>query len=99
MAAGSSIADYLDELQGSNASDRIAIDAIKYNLVAIGEAANHISEELRRAHQEVDWPAIVGLRNLLAHRYFRVDPERILDIAETNVPDLLVRCEGLLTEV
>ena len=65
---------YFDELQGSNASDRIAIDAIKYNLVAIGEAANHISEELRRAHQEVDWPAIVGLRNLLRSQVFPSRP-------------------------
>ncbi|HZD24473.1 MAG TPA: HepT-like ribonuclease domain-containing protein, partial [Acidimicrobiia bacterium] len=75
----------------------IVMDAIKYNLVAIGEAASHIRPELQAEHPDIDWPAIRGLRNILTHEYFRVDSQRVREIAETHVPDLLRRVADILT--
>jgi len=42
-------------------------------LEIIGEAANHISEEMKIKHPEIKWREIIGLRNILIHEYFGVD--------------------------
>lgn len=57
-------------------------------LEIIGEAANHLSPELQNAHVEIPWPQIVGMRNLVSHEYFRIDPETIWLTATEAVPDL-----------
>jgi uncharacterized protein with HEPN domain len=69
----------------SGAFDRKTSDAVLYNLVVIGEAANRLSDETKAEAPEIPWPRIVGLRNLLAHEYFRVD----LDVVATIVRDQL----------
>lgn len=39
----------------------------------IGEAAAHISPEVRKANEHVPWAKMVGMRNVVSHQYFRVD--------------------------
>lgn len=56
--------------------ERKTSDAVLYNLVVIGEAAARIGEEARARAPEIPWASIVGLRNLVTHEYFRVDPRR-----------------------
>lgn len=59
-------------------------------LQIIGEAANGLSEE---AHQRIDydWRAVRGLRNVLAHRYGAVEPERIWGVVRNRLPDLVAK--------
>jgi len=38
-----------------------------FQLQIIGEAANHLSKELREANKEIEWKQIVGTRNIIAH--------------------------------
>ena len=68
--------------------DRKTSDAVLYNLVIIGEAAGQISEEVRFAAPEIPWHEVVGLRNLIAHEYFRVDLEVIEAIVSERFDDL-----------
>lgn len=65
--------------------DRKTSDAVLYNLVVIGEAAAQISEETRAIAPEIPWTKVVGLRNLIAHEYFRID----LDVIETIIAEQL----------
>ena len=60
--------------------DRKTSDAVLYNLVVIGEAAGQIGDELRAEAREIPWAQVVGLRNLIAHEYFRVDLNVIEEI-------------------
>jgi len=39
----------------------------------IGEAANHISEEVKNRFSDIQWRQITGLRHVLVHEYFGVD--------------------------
>lgn len=73
----------------SGSFDRKTSDAVLYNLVVIGEAAAEISDETRAAAPEIPWTQIVGLRNLLAHEYFRID----LDVIQAIVREQLDRLD------
>lgn len=48
-------------------------DATLFRLQTIGEAVNQLPEELRERYPHIRWKDIVGFRNVLAHRYWRVD--------------------------
>jgi len=67
-------------------------------LEVIGEAANHISDEVQLAHPEVLWARITGLRNLVIHEYFGVDDQTIWSIVQNNLPVLKVQLIGLLAK-
>ena len=48
-------------------------DAILRNIQIIGEASKNIPEDLVAAHPEIDWGGVAGIRDIITHRYFRVD--------------------------
>ncbi|HIH04510.1 MAG TPA: DUF86 domain-containing protein [Methanoregulaceae archaeon] len=60
--------------------------AVERALQVMAESTQRLSPELRRAHPEVEWPAIAGLRNVLVHDYFGVDVERIREIVSEDLP-------------
>ena len=39
----------------------------------LGEAARHVSIEFQQAHPEIDWRNSIGVRNIIAHPYKKVD--------------------------
>ena len=48
-------------------------DAILRNIQVLGDAATNIPPEICLLHQDIDWKYIIGMRNLVTHRYFDVD--------------------------
>jgi uncharacterized protein with HEPN domain len=48
-------------------------DAILFRLQTIGEAANQLPDDMKAKYPEIPWRDIVDFRNLLAHRYWRID--------------------------
>ena len=63
-------------------------DAVVRNLEIIGEAAKHISEEMKRQLPEIDWRKAAGLRDMLAHAYFGIDNDILWDVVQNKVPHL-----------
>jgi len=61
-------------------------DAVLRNLEIIGEASNNLSEEIKNKHKEVPWKRIIGMRNIISHKYFGIDLEIIWEIITTNLP-------------
>ena len=57
----------------------------------IGEAAKNISEITRNKYPEIEWREIAGLRNILVHEYFGIDPQLIWQIVEVDIPLLKER--------
>jgi uncharacterized protein with HEPN domain len=72
---------------------------VAYHLQKIGEAANALSAELKAAYSEVLWSQIIGLRNLLVHEYFRVDPQILWDITQYDLPALKITVYKMLQEL
>ena len=69
-------------------SDDLVIDAVARNLEIIGEAARQLPEEFRRAHPQIPWTQIAGLRNRIVHDYFGLDLEIIWEIIQHYLPEL-----------
>jgi len=52
----------------------MAYDAVLRNLAVIGEAVRSLPSGNREQMSDVPWAAIAGLRNIVVHEYFRVNP-------------------------
>ncbi|MEW5807725.1 MAG: DUF86 domain-containing protein [Acidobacteriota bacterium] len=68
--------------------DRKTIDAIVRNLEIIGEASKFIPGSVKDKFSYVDWKAIVGLRNRIAHDYFGLSLSIIWEIIKKELPIL-----------
>ncbi len=73
----------------------MAYDAVLRNLAVIGEAVRSLPNETRDAMSDVPWAAIAGLRNIVVHEYFRVNPDLILDIVDQQLTPLADRLRNL----
>ena len=70
-------------------TDTRTFDAVLRNLEVLGEAAAQVPDEVREAHPDVPWRQIVGLRDVVIHPYYAVDPEAIWTILTKQLPPLL----------
>ena len=61
-------------------------------LTAIGEGVNRINRLspnfLDSNFPEIPWSDIIGMRNRIAHGYFELDAEIILDVINSDIPVL-----------
>jgi uncharacterized protein with HEPN domain len=64
-------------------------NAVMRPLEIIGEAAAKISMEFRKAHSEIPWREMAGLRNRLVHEYFRIDFDAVWDTIQKDLPKLI----------
>ncbi len=69
--------------------------AIAKALENAGEAARKISDEMKAAHPEIPWNRIIALRHRIAHDYFHLDPVRIWQIVQEDIPALIEMIEPL----
>jgi uncharacterized protein with HEPN domain len=68
--------------------DDLVIDGVARNLEIIGEATRQLPEDFRRAHPQIPWTQIAGLRNRIVHDYFGLDLQIIWEIIQHDLPDL-----------
>ena len=61
----------------------------------VGEAASHVSAEVRDAHPEIPWRGIIGMRNRLVHGYFSVRLERVWETVTRDILRLISQLEPL----
>lgn len=78
-----------DENHASFLSNRVKRLAVERLIEIIGEAANHISEEVINKNDDIPWSKIIGLRNKIVHDYGEILTDRIWLIASKSVPELI----------
>ncbi len=76
-------------------ADRMLRAAVERQIEIIGEAARRVSNELREAHPEIPWHAIIGQRNILAHEYGEVRHEKVWGVATDRIPELIRVLESM----
>jgi uncharacterized protein with HEPN domain len=78
-------------------------DAATIRLMAIGESINKIDkrtdEKLFANYPDIEWKKIIGMRNYIAHTYFRVDAAIIFDAVKNKVNPLLTTVQQIITDL
>ena len=77
-------------------ADRRTQAAVLYEIVVMGEAANRISQKFQAEHPAVPWKDIIGMRNILAHQYDKVDSSVVWDAIHQDIPELMPLLQPLL---
>lgn len=71
-------------------------DAVIRRLEVIGEASRRISDECKHAMPDVPWAKIIGMRNVMIHRYDDVDLKIVWDSVKEALPSLVTNIETYL---
>jgi len=79
-------------------TDERTKDAILRNLQVIGEASKNLPESLIADHPEVDWSGLAGVRDIVTHRYFRVDWHLLWISIQEELPVLKSQVHKLIKE-
>lgn len=91
-------ADFVNSQSGVDLMDSICMV-----LLAAGEELKKIDREtegvLLTRYPQVTWRGAIGLRDVLAHGYFQVDPEQLYAICEENVPSLIETIQQMIQDL
>ena len=76
------------------------MDSICMVLLAAGEEFKKIDREtdgrLLARYPQITWRGAIGLRDVLAHGYFQIDPEQLYAICRENVPALIETVQEMI---
>jgi uncharacterized protein with HEPN domain len=76
--------------------DDLLQSGVLNKLTVIGEAAAHLSQDLRFRYSAVEWSDIIAFRNFAVHAYFSVDWAITWNAATENTPDLVEIIRAIL---
>lgn len=85
---GSDEEDFLD--------NRVYQTSTAFSILQIGELVKRLSPELRGEFDEVAWGRIAGMRDMMAHQYHNVIPEKQWKTITEKVPELKTACLGII---
>jgi uncharacterized protein with HEPN domain len=93
------IREHLAQAGDEPAESNVALlhDALLFQFVVIGEAVKHLSSETREAASGIPWADIAGLRDLIAHEYFQIEIDRVLEIVKRDLSPLEQAIDRLLS--
>lgn len=96
LAAIVAIETYVPATFEALSSDDQLQDAIMFNLIILGEAANRISDEFQKDHPAIPWAALIGTRNVIVHGYDQVKLPIVWDIIQKDLISLKQEISSLL---
>jgi uncharacterized protein with HEPN domain len=74
----------------------MVIEACLYNIQVIGEAVNHLSDDVKASNPQIPWNLIKGMRNRLIHEYFGTDLPVVWNVIKSDLPVLQTQLEAIL---
>lgn len=78
---------------------QMAFDALLYRLLVIGQAVKSLPADLLDREPAVPWREVSRLRDLLAHHYYRIDPQIIRRTVDAPLQDLQAAARRLLDQL
>ena len=77
----------------------ILLDSVCMKLIAVGESVKNLDKitdkELLVNYPAVNWKDVMGMRDIIVHHYFDVDPDVVLQTLREDIPLLL----GVLKDI
>lgn len=104
LPAASELLDHIREAAGQAISyveglakddflaDKRTQQAVILNIVILGEAATKLMDnhpEATAAYPEIEWRAMRGMRNRIAHGYYDINLDVVWDTVAVALPELL----------
>ena len=74
----------LDDLK----NDKLLFFGVVKNIEILGEAANNLSPEFKSKHTDIPWRKISGMRHVLVHDYYQINPEEVFLVYQYDLPEL-----------
>ncbi len=89
LGAADSLRNFVHgKTRGDISADALLLSAVLHPLYVIGEAAAHVSADIKDRHPAVPWKVIYGFRNYIAHEYFSLDVDIVWQTVVQDVPEL-----------
>lgn len=79
--------------------DKRTYYAIMKNVEVVGEAAYMLTKAFKKAHVEIPWNIVQGMRHVLVHDYANITSETLYDTAVNNIPELRNQVAKYLAEI
>lgn len=82
--------------------DELVQDAVVRNFEIIGEASNNIQKrypEIEAQHPGLPLASAVGMRNALAHGYFKVDFDIVWETIQVDIPKLHIKIQEVIADL
>ena len=72
-------------------------------LLAMGESLKGIDKDTNKQlfplYPDVDWKGAMGLRDIIAHHYFDIDGDTVLDVIKSDLPPLLGTLKKMSSDI
>lgn len=78
--------------------DRVLFFGLSKMVEIIGEAAYMITKEFKASHPEIPWKQMEGMRHILVHGYFSINPDILWDVITNDIPSLIDPLQTYLSE-
>lgn len=76
--------------------DQRTIDAVVRRLTIIGEASNHVPEEVCLRNPHIPWADMRAMRNFVVHEYFGVSEQILWDTIHNDLPGIVEPLKRLI---
>lgn len=77
-------------------ADRKTRDSVERTLERTGEAAKRIPPDIQKMYPKVPWSGIIGMRNVIIHRYDGLEYQIIWDTIHQSIPKYLPLVRDML---
>lgn len=72
-------------------------EAVNRKFEIIGEAARHLSPEMRGCFPDIPWALVTAMRNILIHDYDDVNLDVVWNTTQDDLPPLIAKIDAYLT--
>ena len=62
--------------------------AVAYQMIVLGEASKRLDQEIRARFANITWKDVIGMRDILSHKYDTIDLEELWDTVQRDIPKL-----------
>ncbi len=76
-------------------TDELLAAALIQKITIIGEAAGRVSEARQAELPQLPWREMIGMRNLVTHDYWQVDPAILWRTVTGDLPELLKQLDAI----
>ncbi|MBE1877830.1 DUF86 domain-containing protein [Myceligenerans sp. TRM 65318] len=87
--AAYTVARGLDAYLDASPEGRVLRNNGRHIVIQVATVVEKLPDAYKAAHDGVDWVGISRMRNLIAHRYDRVDDRLVFTALASRIPELL----------